>query len=203
MINNLLLEYIPFAPSVDAINESIKKNGKILIQGTVQRANAPNQNGRVYPRPILEREIKKYIESFVPKRALGELDHPDSSVVNLANVSHNIVEMHWNNNDVKATIEVLNTPAGRILQELLKAGIEVGISSRGLGSVQENSEGYNEVQEDFELVAFDMVSNPSTHQAFMYPVTEGVDKYGQACVNKYCRIQEIVTDILLNLGEKV
>lgn len=200
---NLLLEYIPFIANVDEINESIKNNnGKILIKGVLQRADARNQNGRVYPKNILAREVKKYAETFVPKRALGELDHPDSSVVNLSNVSHNVIEMHWDGDDVVGTIEVLNTPSGKILQELLKAGIEIGISSRGLGSVQENDDGDSVVQEDFELVAFDMVSNPSTHGAFMHSLKESVDKYGQICVNKYCRIQELVTEILLGTSNQ-
>ena len=127
----------------------------------------------------------------------------NSSVVNLSNVSHNIVEMHWKDDDVVGTIEVLNTPAGKILQELLKAGIEIGISSRGLGSVKENENGESVVQEDFELVAFDMVSNPSTHGAFMHSLRESVDKYGKSCVNKYCRIQELVTDILIDMNENL
>ena len=195
----LLLDFMPFEISQAVINESLNENnGKLIISGVLQRANALNQNGRVYPRPILEREVKKYAGNFVAQnRALGELDHPDSSVVNLANVSHNVKDLHWRGDDLMGSIEVLGTPAGNILKELLKAGIKVGISSRGLGSVQENDAGSAEVQEDFELIAFDMVSNPSTHGAFMNTVNESVDKFGQACVNKYCKIQEIVTEILI------
>ena len=202
MTKQILAEYMPLQLAGGVIRESMKvHNGKILIKGILQRAEAQNQNGRVYPHPILAREAKKYESLIGEKRALGELDHPDSSVVNLSNVSHNIVEMHWEGKDLMGTIEVLNTPSGKILQELLKGGILVGISSRGLGSVQESTEGGAVVQDDFELIAFDMVSNPSTHGAFMKPIQESVDKYGQVCVNKYCKVQEIVTDILIDMGE--
>jgi len=197
----ILAEYMPLQIGGGVIRESMKQHdGRILIKGILQRAEVQNQNGRVYPHQILAREAKKYETLISEKRALGELDHPDSSVVNLSNVSHNIVEMHWEGKDLIGTIEVLNTPTGKILQELLKGGILVGISSRGLGSVQE-AEGSAIVQDDFELIAFDMVSNPSTHGAFMKPIHESVDKYGQVCVNKFCRIQELVTEILIDMGE--
>jgi len=202
MEKRILAEYMPFPVSGGVIRESMKQHdGRIMIKGILQRAEAQNQNGRIYPQPILAREAKKYGTLIGEKRALGELDHPDSSVVNLSNVSHNIAEMHWEGKDLIGTIEVLNTPSGKILQELLKAGILVGISSRGLGSVQESAEGGAVVQDDFELIAFDMVSNPSTHGAFMKPIQESVDKYGQVCVNKFCRIQELVTEILIDMGE--
>lgn len=203
MNKQILAEYLPLNISGGVVRESMKQhNGRILIKGVFQRAGAKNQNGRVYPFPILAREAKKYDQLIREKRALGELDHPDSSVVNLSNVSHNIVEMHWENQDLVGTMEVLNTPSGKILQELLKAGVLVGISSRGLGSVQEaENDGGSVVQDDFELIAFDTVSNPSTHGAFMSPIHESVDKYGQVCINKYCRIQEVVTEILIDSGE--
>lgn len=200
MTKKLLTEYIPLEMTRNGVLiESLKegKDGKILIKGVLQRANAKNQNGRIYPKPILQREAQKYLEMVNDRRAMGELDHPDSSVVNLNNVSHLVVEMGWINNDLVGMIEILPTPSGKILEALLKAGVKVGISSRGLGTVQESAGGASEVQDDFELLAFDMVSNPSTHGAFMHPVNESVDKYGQACINKYCRIQEIVTEILM------
>lgn len=202
MSKQILAEYMPLQVGGSVIRESMKQHdGRILIKGVLQRSDAQNQNGRIYPHKILAREAQKYDGLIKEKRALGELDHPDSSVVNLSNVSHNIVEMHWEGKDLVGTLEVLNTPSGKILQELLKAGILVGISSRGLGSVQESQDGGTIVQDDFELLAFDMVSNPSTHGAFMKPMNESVDKYGQVCVNKYCRIQEIVTEILIDMGE--
>ena len=123
------------------------------------------------------REAKKYTENFInQKRALGELDHPDSSVVNLQNTSHNVTEMHFNGDDLVGTVEVLGTPSGNILKELFKSGIKLGISSRGLGSVESVGDGSQQVQPDFELIAFDFVSNPSTHGAFLSPVNESVDK---------------------------
>ena len=184
MSKQLLVDVRPFNISTSKINESIKENnGKLIVKGVLQRAESKNQNGRVYPREILLKEVAKYLENQVTeRRALGELDHPESSVVNLNNASHNIVEMHWDGDDLMGTVEVLSTPAGNILKELFKSGIKLGISSRGLGSVepiQEDEQGEGEedtveVQPDFELIAFDFVSNPSTHGAFMRPVNESV-----------------------------
>ena len=181
MNKQLLVDVRPFDISRKKINESIKENdGRLVVKGVLQRAESKNQNGRVYPREVLLKEVAKYLENQVTeRRALGELDHPESSVVNLNNASHNIVEMHWNGDDLMGTVEVLSTPAGNILKELFKSGIKLGISSRGLGSVEpieEKEEGEDtvEVQPDFELIAFDFVSNPSTHGAFMRPVNESV-----------------------------
>ena len=182
MNKQLLVDVRPFDVSTDKINESISENdGKLVVKGVLQRAESKNQNGRVYPREVLLKEVGKYLENQVTeRRALGELDHPESSVVNLNNASHNIIEMHWDGDDLMGTVEVLSTPAGNILKELFKSGIKLGISSRGLGSVEPISEDEQgeedtvEVQPDFELIAFDFVSNPSTHGAFMRPVNESV-----------------------------
>ena len=139
MSKELLVDYIPFEVSRETINESMKSNnGRLVVKGVLQRAEAKNQNGRVYPKDTLVREAKKYAEvQIAERRALGELDHPDSSVVNLNNASHNILEMHWKGNDLLGTVEVLGTPAGNILKELFKSGIKLGISSRGIGSVKD------------------------------------------------------------------
>ena len=180
MNKQLLVDVRPFDISTTKIDESIKDNGgKLIVKGVLQRAESKNQNGRVYPREVLLKEVGKYLEHQVTeRRALGELDHPDSSVVNLNNASHNIIEMHWDGDDLLGTVEVLSTPAGNILKELFKSGIKLGISSRGLGSVEPMKEADGEdtveVQPDFELIAFDFVSNPSTHGAFMRPVNESV-----------------------------
>jgi len=182
MNKQLLVDVRPFDVSTDKINESISENnGKLVVKGVLQRAESKNQNGRVYPREVLLKEVGKYLENQVTeRRALGELDHPESSVVNLNNASHNVIEMHWDGDDLMGTVEVLSTPAGNILKELFKSGIKLGISSRGLGSVEtikEDEQGEEdtvEVQPDFELIAFDFVSNPSTHGAFMRPVNESV-----------------------------
>ena len=181
MNKKLLVEVRPFEISRNKIDESIKENdGKLIVKGVLQRADAKNQNGRVYPREVLLKEVSKYLsEQVTERRALGELDHPDSSVVNLNNASHNIIEMHWDGDDHLGTVEVLSTPSGNILKELFKSGIKLGISSRGLGSVEpmRESDGDTvEVQPDFELIAFDFVSNPSTHGAFMRPVNEGIEE---------------------------
>ena len=142
-MRQLIVDYLPFEVQPLQITESIRENnGKLVVRGILQRANSENQNGRIYPKEILVREAKKYHDTFVrERRAMGELDHPESSVVNLANVSHNIKDMAWNNDDLVGTVEVLPTPAGNILKELFKSGIKLGISSRGLGSVKELSEG--------------------------------------------------------------
>ena len=186
MYKKLLVDVTPFQISRQKIDESIKENnGKLVVKGVLQRAESKNQNGRIYPREVLLREVGKYLDTNVQeRRALGELDHPESSVVNLNNASHNVVEMHWDGDDLLGTVEVLSTPAGNILKELFKSGIKLGISSRGLGSVEpvnekNGEESVNEgeaqeVQPDFELIAFDFVSNPSTHGAFMRPVNESV-----------------------------
>ena len=196
MNKQLLVDVRTFDVSRKQIDESIKENnGKLVVKGVLQRAESRNQNGRVYPREVLLKEVGKYLENQVSeRRALGELDHPDSSVVNLNNVSHNVLEMHWDGNDLLGTIEVLTTPSGNILRELFKAGIKLGISSRGLGSVKEIREEDDtlEVQPDFELIAFDFVSNPSTHGAFMYPMNESK----QPVNSKVSRIEQIVNDIM-------
>ena len=199
MDKQLLVDYTVFEVSPQAINESLtQNNGKLIVKGTLQRAEAKNQNGRVYPKETLMREAKKYADTFIKeRRALGELDHPDSSVVNLNNVSHNVVDMDWSGDDLVGTVEVLGTPAGNILKELFKSGIKLGISSRGMGSVKEVfSEGDNtlEVQPDFELIAFDFVSNPSTHGAFLSPVNES--KGSNIVADKYNNINRIITDII-------
>jgi len=177
------------------INE---QDGKLIVSGVLQRAGAKNQNGRVYPRDILQREVKQYQQLIDERRALGELDHPDSSVVNLQNVSHNVVEIGWEGDDVVGKVEILPTPSGNILRELFKSGIRLGISSRGMGSVKDGADGL-EVQEDFNLIAFDFVSNPSTHGAFLSPVNESVNM--EVC-NTYCKTEDIIGKIILELGQE-
>ena len=147
----LLTEHIPFTVNKNIIEEAINSNKPLIVTGVIQRAEAKNQNGRIYPKEILEREIENYINGPVKeRRALGELDHPESSVINLQNASHNITKVYWNGDDVMGEVEILSTPAGNILKELFRNGITVGISSRGMGSVKDNmSEGTVEVQDDF------------------------------------------------------
>jgi len=202
-MKQVIVDYIPFEISPQQINEAMKENnGKLIVKGVLQRAEAKNQNGRVYPREILVRESKKYDENFVKQnRALGELDHPDSSVVNLQNVSHNVKEMHFEGDNLVGTVEILTTPSGNILKELFKNGIKLGISSRGLGSVEmvqeANGDTVSKVGDDFELIAFDFVSNPSTHGAFLYPMNESVNnsQQGRTC-GEYCRAEDIINHII-------
>jgi len=198
----LLVDYITFDISPDKINESMERNGgRLMVKGVLQRADATNQNGRKYPKNILMREAQKYSDiNIKERRALGELDHPDSSVVNLNNVSHNVTEMHWDGNDLVGTVEVLTTPAGNILRELFRSGIKLGISSRGLGSVKQLGENKVEVQDDFELIAFDFVSNPSTHGAFLKPINESVNS--NIYINKYDKVNRLITDILTEFNCK-
>jgi hypothetical protein len=198
-MKQLIVDYLPFEIQANQINESMKENnGKLVVKGILQRADTKNQNGRVYPKEILVREAKKYSQNFVQqKRAMGELDHPESSVVNLQNVSHNVTEMNFNGDDLVGTVEVLTTPSGNILKELFKNGIKLGISSRGMGSVEPmNENGASEVQDDFELIAFDFVSNPSTHGAFLHPMNESIEGETAIRDTKYGRVEAVINDIL-------
>ena len=187
----LLIEVSTFRP---IITESKTKPGVFEVEGVMQRATAKNQNGRVYSKAILEREMKKYMQEFVKNgNAYGELDHPESPVVSLKNASHIVKDLWWNGDDLMGKVQLLNTPAGNIVKEIIKAGHTIGISSRGTGSVQQTNEGNLEVQPDFELVCWDFVSNPSTHGAFMNPISlnEGKKK-----VSKYMNLDSIINDIL-------
>jgi len=213
MGKTLLVEYMPFIIQPELVKESTTRNGgRLIVSGVLQRANAKNQNGRVYPKPILEREINRYIKTEIAqKRALGELDHPDSSIVNLRNVSHNILECEWDGDDLIGKVEILGTPSGNILKELFKAGVTLGISSRGLGSVKSLHEAGDdqtvEVQPDFELITFDFVSNPSTHGAFLSPTNEGYLGEGvinenkiKETINEFDKAEGLVRDIICELS---
>ena len=194
----LLTEYRPFHVDRQLAEATLKENRPLVVKGVIQRAEAKNQNGRIYPREILEREINKYIAGPVKeKRALGELDHPESSVINLQNVSHNVTKIKMIGDDVYGEVEILPTPAGKILQALFASGITVGISSRGMGSVKEGSGGTVEVQDDFELLCFDFVSTPSTHGAFMTPVGRDLQEGKiQVPEYKYTNVNNIIRDII-------
>ena len=153
----------------DLLNEEEKKfvaKGGMMLSGKLQEADVQNGNGRVYPQTILEREMKNYQKLVKERRALGELDHPDDSVINLKNASHMVTEVWWDGSAVMGKVKVLNTPSGKILQELIGDGVKLGISSRGLGSVKE-SQGQTIVEDDFQLICFDFVSEPSTPDAYM------------------------------------
>ena len=153
----------------DLLTEDEKKfiaEGGLILSGVMQRADAQNGNGRIYPHKILAREMENYSKLVKERRALGELDHPDDSVINLKNASHMVTSVWWDGKDVMGKVQVLNTPSGQILKALVESGVKLGISSRGLGSVHESSQG-TIVEDDFQLICFDFVSEPSTTGAFM------------------------------------
>jgi hypothetical protein len=144
----------------------IKENNAVYLSGVMQRCDEKNGNGRIYPGKILRREVQSYMDTVKENRACGELDHPEDSVVNLKNASHMVKSLWWEGNDLLGKIKVLSTPAGKILESLINDGVKLGISSRGLGSVSESNQG-TIVEEDFQLICFDIVSEPSTQGAFM------------------------------------
>lgn len=195
MDKKILTEYISFNSfSTESINESVKKNGKFIVEGVIQRADKPNHNRRIYPKKILEREVEKYLNGPVKEnRAYGELDHSSLSEINLKNVCINIKNLWWDGDDLLGKIEVLNTPAGKIVQTLFLDGCTVGISSRALGSVQNINENTVEVQDDLDIICWDIVSTPSVHNAFITPINEGMTKLPQ---NKYQNINNIIKDII-------
>ena len=167
----------------------------VTMKGVIQKAQQPNANNRIYPRPILEREDAKYQELIKERRSLGELDHPDSPIVQLENVSHLLTETKWDGDDLVGTVEVLDTPKGQILEKLINRDIKLGISSRGLGSTSRTNEGYDMVEDDFSLVCYDMVSNPSTSGAYMN-LQESVEYKTLISQNRMVLLDEILNDIL-------
>ena len=191
-MKKVLVETQLFKPKGLMLTEGkLSNRGNPMVEGILATAEVKNGNGRYYPRELWEREIDKYMESVKQNRALGELDHPESSVINLKNVSHNITEMWWDGDEVYGKIEILPTPSGNILKALIENNITVGVSSRGMGSLEDRS-GVLEVQDDFELLCWDFVSTPSNPGSYMEIVTEG--KLAQ--INKYQGVNSIVNEIL-------
>lgn len=175
MTKKLLTEYFELCPDgncvLDVLTENEKQSfqeGAVFLVGVCQRAGVKNGNGRIYRKETLQREVENYQKLIQERRALGELDHPDDSVINLKNASHLITKMWWDGDNVMCKLEVLSTPSGQVLKELLKSKVKLGISSRGLGSVK-NHNGQTIVEDDFKLVGFDMVSDPSTPGAYVGP----------------------------------
>ena len=186
--NFMLFEYGEVEPSKSS-------DGIVTMKGIIQKAQQPNANNRIYPRPILEREDAKYQELIKERRSLGELDHPDSPIVQLENVSHLVTDTKWDGDDLVGTVEVLDTPKGQILEKLINRDIKLGISSRGLGSTSRTNEGYDMVEDDFNLVCYDMVSNPSTSGAYMN-LQESVEYRTLVSQNRVVLLDEILNDIL-------
>ena len=178
----------------DLLTEQEKRDmndGKAFyMTGIMQRANSKNGNGRIYRKNVLQREVENYHKLVKERRALGELDHPDDSVINLRNASHLVTDIWWDGDDVMGKVQVLDTPAGKVLQELAKAGVTLGISSRGLGSVKEDK-GSTIVEDDFQLICFDFVSEPSTTGAFMMKENKEPNIFTKAD-----KINRLLNDIL-------
>jgi hypothetical protein len=172
-----------------------KKNGNLLVEGILATAEVKNGNGRYYSKSLWDREMSKYKELVEQRRAMGELDHPDSQIVNLKNVSHIITEYWWDGDNVMGKIEILPTPSGNILKELIKSGVTVGVSSRGMGSLEDKG-GVMEVQDDFELLCWDFVSTPSNPGSYMHTLNEGKN----VITYDYTNVNKVVHEILCSKG---
>lgn len=195
-MKSLLIETRSFNVSPGALTEVRKSpSGNLIVEGPLATVEIKNGNGRYYSKDLWEREIKKYMTLVNERRACGELDHPDSQVINLKNVSHNIAKIWWDGDNIMGAIEILPTPSGNILKELIGAGIKVGVSSRGMGSLKQVGE-VLEVQDDFELLCWDFVSTPSNPNSFMSPLHEGKT----VTANPYNKVNSIITEILCSNG---
>jgi hypothetical protein len=203
MEKQLLIEYSLFKPS-GLIREGVGVGSRnMIVTGQVQACDKPNANKRIYPYDVLFPQVEKYIDGPIrEKRALGELDHPESSIINLKNVSHNILKLWWEGKDLMGEIEILPTPSGNILRELFKSGISVGISSRAMGSVTPIGEGLVRVEEDLELLCWDFVSQPSTFGAYMAPIGTIRESYSpqNLYTNKYDKANILMRDIICTMS---
>lgn len=195
MNKNLLIETISFNPKPLSLSEGKSVSGLPLVEGILATAQVKNGNGRYYSKKIWDREIDKYMDSVKTNRAVGELDHPESSVINLKNVCHNIKDIWWNGDHIMGKIEILPTPSGNILQALINSGITVGVSSRGMGSVKQMGETL-EVQEDFELLCWDFVSTPSNPGSWMAPLNESLN----TAIKNNNKANDIIREILCAHG---
>ena len=199
MNKQLLIEYSAFQPLPQSLTEAKRlANGNMVVSGLVQACDKPNANKRIYPYQTLFEQVQKYIAGPIAEnRALGELDHPESSIINLKNVSHNIVNLYWNGKDLYGDIEILPTPSGNILRQLFANNITVGISSRAMGSVSPIGEGLVQVEDDLDLICWDFVSTPSTYGAYMKPVgglRESIDHSIQ--YTKSNKVHQLISDII-------
>lgn len=197
MSKQVLIETSTFQP-ISNLTESKVGNGNLLVEGILTTVNQENGNKRVYPKDLWVREMKKYAEVIKDNRALGELDHPESSIINLQNVSHNIKDAYWDGDHVIGKIEILPTPSGNILKALINNGVKVGVSSRGMGSVKQIGETV-EVQDDFELLCWDFVSTPSNPGSWMHEVSSLNESLSND-VYKYGKVDNIVREILCAKG---
>ena len=200
-MKQVLIETIPFIVSRQQLTEGVKTAaGNPIVEGILATAEIKNGNGRYYKKELWEREIDKYMSCVRENRALGELDHPESSIINLKNVSHNIVDIWWNGDKVMGKLEILPTPSGNIIKALIDNNITIGVSSRGMGSLKSLGETM-EVQDDFELLCFDFVSTPSNTGSWMHPIKGTMNENLSALPsNKYNKINSIITEILCANG---
>jgi len=195
-MSNLLIETNLFQPTVGLISEGkTSKRGLPLVEGILATAEVKNGNGRYYPKALWEREISKYMDSVKENRALGELDHPETTVINLKNVSHNITDIWWNGDHIMGKIEILPTPSGNILKALIESNITVGVSSRGTGSLKAGGT-VMEVQDDFDLLCWDFVSTPSNPGSYMHVINESID----SSTKDYTKVNQIIKEILCSFG---
>ena len=196
-MKKVLIETQLFHPVGNLLSEGkLSDRGNPMVEGILATAEVKNGNGRYYSKDLWNREINKYSELVKENRALGELDHPESQVVNLKNVSHNIKDMWWDGDNVMGKIEILPTPSGNILKALIENGVTCGVSSRGMGSLKQVGETM-EVQDDFELLCWDFVSTPSNPGSYMHTIKEGYSNYTP---NKYTKVNSILTEILCAKG---
>ncbi len=192
------ISYIKYNPQ--QLNQDLQKNnGKFIVEGVLQKANTPNHNNRVYPKNLLQRQVQKYkTQKIANNQATGQLDHPQSTTVSLKHVCHNILDLWWQGDVLKGKIQILDTPNGSILKQLFKAGIRVGISSRGVGSVKKKGN-VDQVQQDFQIVCWDFVSTPSTPGAYMTKINQSKDININNKKQKLNTINCLIGQILNNL----
>ena len=196
MSKKLLIETNTIKVSPSQLTENVnKENGNLMVEGILATAEVKNGNGRYYSKELWNREMEKYKDLIEQRRSMGELDHPESTVVNLKNVSHLITDYYWDGDNVMGKIEILPTPSGNILKELIKNGITVGVSSRGMGSLEQRGD-IMEVQDDFELLCWDFVSTPSNPGSYMHTLNEGK----QSVIYDYTNVNSIIREILCSKG---
>lgn len=205
MAKELLIEYSLFTPNRSNLNEARKHtNGNMIVSGQIQAADKPNANRRVYPFATLQKQVELYVNGPIAEnRALGELDHPESSVINLKNASHNILRLWWEGKNLYGDIEILPTPSGNIVKALFANNITVGISSRALGTVSPIGEGLVQVEDDLELICWDFVSQPSTYGAYMKPTSPGINEsvdYTIQTPSKFDKVNKLVSGIICELS---
>jgi len=197
-MKKVLIETQKFTVNPVSLSEGkVSTSGNPIVEGILASAEVKNGNGRYYSKDLWEREINKYKELVKENRAMGELDHPESSIIKLKNVSHNIKDIWWDNNHVMGKLEILPTPSGNILKALIDNGITVGVSSRGMGSLKQMGE-VMEVQDDFDLLCWDFVSTPSNPGSYMNLVNEGLDFSTQ---DNYLKVNSIISEILCSKGQ--